>query len=90
MINKYLVAGISIASVSAAAAVILNSMGYSCLTQLANINQQGVLPENMETLEQDCFAITNSYVYSLFGVIAGIIVAYYGYRKNQNTNGKKE
>lgn len=67
---------------SGSAAIFLNMLGASCLTQLARIDRS-LTTESVEELERNCFIITNSYVYSLFGVVAGAIMLAYWYKKNQ-------
>jgi hypothetical protein len=68
---------------SGSAAIFLNMLGASCLTQLARIDRSSIMTESVEELERNCFIITNSYVYSLFGVVAGAIMLAYWYKKNK-------
>ncbi len=74
MQGKYLVTGIALAAVGGALAVYLNMQGVSCLGQLATIDRSAFPTDTILDLERNCAIITNSYVYSLFAVVAGIIV----------------
>lgn len=74
MQSKYLLVGIALAAVGGALAVYLNMQGVACLTQLASIDRSAFPTEGFEQLERNCAIITNSYVYSLFAVVAGVIV----------------
>ena len=65
------------------AAVLLNIQGASCLTQLARVDRSAFPSGVIEQMEQDCFVITNSYVYSLFAAVAGAVVLGYGYFKRR-------
>ncbi|MCI0561231.1 MAG: hypothetical protein MN733_22320 [Nitrososphaera sp.] len=69
----YLHAGIVILTISGAFSLYLNFEGVRCLTAINTAG--GVLSEQaLEELERNCFIITNSYVYSLFGVVAGVVL----------------
>jgi hypothetical protein len=59
---------------SAVSAVYLEVEGFNCLSKLSKLQRSEVIVENLPDLEQNCFIITNSYVYSLFGVIIGVIL----------------
>jgi hypothetical protein len=74
MQSKYLLAGVALAAVGGALAVYLNMQGAACLTQLATIDRSAFPSAGFEQLERNCAIITNSYVYSLFAVTAGVIV----------------
>ncbi len=80
---NYLVAGILMVALSGSAAIVLNVLGAACLTQLARIDRSSIMTESVDELERNCFIITNSYVYSLFGVVAGAILLVYWYKKNK-------
>lgn len=72
-LHKYLYAGIVTLAISGVAAVYLNFEGATCLASLGN--GATALPQRaVEEVSEYCFVITNSYVYSLFGVAAGIIL----------------
>lgn len=72
--QRYLHIGIIILAMSGAAAVFLNFQGVACLTAIARADRQIYSQQTLEEMERSCFIITNSYVYSLFGVIAGAIL----------------
>jgi hypothetical protein len=72
--DRYLHAGVIVLSVSGAAALYLNFQGVSCLAAIAKTGDQVRSQEDFEELRRSCFIITNSYVYSLFGVVAGVIL----------------
>jgi hypothetical protein len=74
MQSKYLLVGIALAAVGGALATYLNMQGVACLTQLANIDRAAFPSAEFEQLESNCAIVTNSYVYSLFAVVAGVIV----------------
>lgn len=74
MQSKYLFTGVALAAVGGALAVYLNMQGAACLTQLAAFDGSALPSAGFEQLKRNCAVITNSYVYSLFAVVAGIIV----------------
>ena len=59
---------------SGVSAVYLDLEGFDCLSKLSKVQRSEVIVENLPDLERNCFIITNSYVYSLFGVIIGVIL----------------
>ncbi|AIF83624.1 hypothetical protein NTE_01561 [Candidatus Nitrososphaera evergladensis SR1] len=83
---KYLVTGIALVAVGGGLALFLNFQGYSCLSQLARIDRSTYPPAALDELERNCFIVTNSYVYSLFAVVAGAIVLAVGYKKSKSDN----
>jgi hypothetical protein len=75
------VAGAGLLIAGSIAAVLLNFQGASCLTQLAGMDRSTFSPDVIETIERDCFIVTNSYVYSLFVAVAGAsILSYWFFR----------
>jgi hypothetical protein len=80
---RYLAAGAGLLVAGSVAAVLLNIQGATCLTELARVDRSAFPPEVLEQMEQDCFVITNSYVYSLFAAVAGAAVLGYGYFKRR-------
>jgi hypothetical protein len=80
---NYLAAGAGLLIVGGVAAVLLNIQGASCLTQLAGVDRSAFPPDVIERMEQDCFIVTNSYVYSLFAAAAGAVVLGYRYFKRR-------
>jgi hypothetical protein len=85
--QKYLHVGIIILGISGAAAIYLNFQGYSCLSDLARIDRSVITPESVDELERNCFIITNSYVYALFGVVIGIALIVFWYAKKKKSKG---
>ena len=59
---------------SGAAAIYLNFQSIRCLSDLAQVDRTVFSAERLEEMERDCSIITNSYVYSVYGVIVGIIL----------------
>lgn len=86
MQTKYLVTGVALVAVGGSLALFLNLQGYACLSQLASIDRSTYPPAALDELERNCFIATNSYVYSLFAVVAGAIVLVVGYRKKRRDN----
>ena len=86
--RKYLYAGIIALAVSGTAAIYLNFEGVRCLNELsttANIQSQQALEE----ASANCFVITNSYVYSLFGVVVGmLLLVMWALKRNRYQNNK--
>lgn len=76
---KYLATGAGLLVAGSVAAVLLNIQGASCLMQLARVDRSAFPPDVLEQMEQYCFIITNSYVYSLFAAVAGAAVLGYWY-----------
>ncbi|HWS19965.1 MAG TPA: hypothetical protein VN239_04705 [Nitrososphaera sp.] len=70
---------------SGAVAIYLNFQGIKCLSDLAQVDRSLLTPERLEQMERNCFIITNSYVYSLYGVIAGIILIVIGLVKKRKS-----
>ena len=70
---------------SGAIAIYLNFQGIKCLSDLAQVDRSLLTPERLEQMERNCFIITNSYVYSLYGVIAGIILIVIGLVKKRKS-----
>jgi hypothetical protein len=74
LVNKYLKIGLLMVIASGVSAVYLDVEGFDCLSKLSKVQRSEVIVENLLDLERNCFIITNSYVYSLFGVIIGVIL----------------
>lgn len=90
--EKYLHVGAIILGASAALAVYLNFQGAQCLVNLSRAS--GGSPassppapifsqEQLAELQRNCFIITNSYVYSLFGVVIGAVLIVMWYAKKK-------
>ncbi|MGB8640787.1 MAG: hypothetical protein WCD28_00750, partial [Nitrososphaeraceae archaeon] len=59
----------------------LNSEGFRCLSILNQQDAQ-LRDPSLRVLEWNCFLVTNSYVYSLFGIAIGGILLFIWYRKS--------
>jgi hypothetical protein len=59
---------------SGAAAIYLNFQGIRCLSDLAQVDRTIFSAEHLEEMERNCMIITNSYVYSVYGIIVGVIL----------------
>jgi hypothetical protein len=71
---------------SGAAAIYLNFQGIRCLSDIAQVDRTTVLTaERLEEMERNCLIITNSYVYSVYGVIVGIILIVIGLVRKRKT-----
>ena len=82
--DMYLHVGAIVLAVSGVAAIYLNFQGASCLAALGRAGGDSVFsPGQSEELERNCFIVTNSYVYSLFGVAAGAILVVLGLAKKR-------
>ena len=83
--KRYLHIGAIVLGISGTAAIYLNFQGVTCLTDLAREGRSTIMPDRLNELERNCFIITNSYVYSLFGVIIGIILIMLWYLKKRRS-----
>jgi hypothetical protein len=70
---------------SGAAAIYLNFQGFKCLSDLAQVDRSLLTPELLEEMERNCSIITNSYVYSVYGIIIGIILIVMGLLKKRKS-----
>lgn len=59
---------------SGATALYLNFQGMKCLSDLAQSDRTILSADRLEEMERNCFIITNSYVYSIYGIIVGVIL----------------
>lgn len=84
--GKYLYSGIVILAASGAVAIYLNFQGFRCLTELDQLDRTIVPPEVVEGMEGNCAITTNSYVYSIYGVVAGIVLIVAGFMKKRKDN----
>ena len=84
--TRYLRVGAMVLTVSGAIAIYLNFQGYRCLSDLARIDSSVLTPRQLEEMENNCSIITNSYVYSIYGVIAGIVLVIMGYVRKRKGN----
>jgi len=85
--DRYLRAGVIILALGGAAAIYVNFKGVACLTALNNADG-AISPRSLQDMERDCFIITNSYVYSLFAVVAGsVLLAVWFVKKRKRNRG---
>jgi hypothetical protein len=83
--NRYLKVGLILVIASAIMVIHLNNEGVKCLSEISRMQNLGL--ENDKELEQlrgTCFFITNSYFYSLFGLIIGSMIIIVWYSKYRN------
>ncbi len=81
--QRYLQVGAILVGISGAADIYLNFQGIACLTDLAREDSSTIMTDRLDELQRNCFIITNSYVYSIFGVIIGITLIVLGYLKKR-------
>ena len=82
--NRYLKVGLSLVVIGAILAVYLNNEGVKCLSDLNRSGNMSRDNTQLERLKGNCFFITNSYVYSLFGLIIGSLIIIVWYSKYRN------
>jgi hypothetical protein len=74
-------------TISAILSLFLNFQSFNCLTKLSEYYNSPleIDPQNNTTidLQRNCFIITNSYVFSVFGIIIGVIILIVGYWKKK-------
>jgi hypothetical protein len=85
MYKKYIYIGTIILTASGAIAIYLNFLGVKCLSDLVQVDRSVLAPERLEEMERNCWIITNSYVYSLYGVIVGITLVVIGLVKKRKS-----
>ena len=88
--NRYYTSGSFILIISAILGIYLNFQSFNCLTKLSeyyNLPLE-INPQDNTTvdLQRNCFIITNSYVFSVFGIIIGVIILIIGYWKKRKIN----
>jgi hypothetical protein len=83
--KKYMYIGAITLAASGAAAIYLNFQGFKCLSDLAQVDRSLLTPERLEEMERNCSIITNSYVYSVYGIIIGIILIVMGLLKKRKS-----
>jgi len=73
--------------ISAILSLFLNFQSFNCLTKLSEYYNSPleIDPQNKTTvdLQRNCFIITNSYVFSVFGILIGVIILLVGYWKKK-------
>lgn len=84
--GRYLYTGVVILAVSGAIAIYLNFQGVRCLSDLVLVDRSVTTPGQLEEMERNCSIITNSYVYSIYGVVVGIVLVVAGFVKKRKGN----
>jgi hypothetical protein len=84
--GRYLYVGAIIIAISGAIATYLNFQGARCLTDIARLDRSVAPPGLVEEMERNCAVVTNSYVYSIYGVVAGIVLVVVGFMKKRKGN----
>jgi len=84
--SKYLYIGAIILAVSGAIAIYLNFQGVRCLSDLALVDRSITTPGQLQEMERNCSIVTNSYVYSVYDVVAGIVLVVVGFMKKRKGN----
>ena len=73
--------------ISVVLSLFLNFQSFNCLTKLSEYYNSPleIDPQNKTTvdLQRNCFIITNSYVFSVFGILIGVIILLVGYWKKK-------
>ena len=84
--RKYVYTGAIMLAVSGAAAIYLNFQSYKCLNDLRTADRSIIMPGQLEEMDRNCSITTNSYVYSVYAVVVGIIVLMAGFVKKRKGN----
>ena len=84
--SRYAYVGVAILAVTGAIAIYLNFQGVKCLSDLAFVDRSVLTPGHLEEMERNCSIVTNSYVYSVYGIVAGIVLVVMGFMKRRNGN----
>ncbi|MFL6477524.1 MAG: hypothetical protein ACJ707_01720 [Nitrososphaera sp.] len=82
-ITKYIYIGAITLATSGAVAIYLNFQGFRCLSDLVQVDRSVLTSDQLEGRESRCAIITNSYVYSVYGIIIGIILMVIGLVKKR-------
>jgi hypothetical protein len=82
-VSNYFYFGLFFIALFSVLALDLNSEGFKCLSMLSQQDQSSPTL-TLRELEWNCFVITNSYVYSLFGIAIGGILIFIWYRKSMH------
>jgi hypothetical protein len=89
---KYYTIGSFILIISTILSIYLYFQSFNCLTELSQYynsqdkidNQNNTLiDQTISNMQRNCFIVTNSYVFSLFGGIIGIIIIIIGFWKRK-------
>ena len=88
--NRYYTVGSCILIISAILSIYLNFQSFNCLTELSEYYNSQIRTDSQNNifidLQRNCFIITNSYVFAVFGVIIGIIIIIIGHWKKRKLN----
>ena len=88
--NIYYTVGSCILIISAILSIYLNFQSFNCLTKLSEYYNSQVRSDSQNNifidLQRNCFIITNSYFFAVFGVIIGIIIIIIGHWKKRKLN----
>ena|SRR6185436_12481163 len=88
--NRYYTVGSCILLISAILSIYLNFQSFNCLTKLSEYYNSQIRTDSQNNifidLQRNCFIITNSYVFAVFGVIIGIIIIIIGHWKKRKLN----
>ena len=84
--SRYAYVGVTILAVTGAIAIYLNFQGVKCLSDLAFVDRSVLTPGHLEEMERNCSIVTNSYVYSVYGIVAGIVLVVMGFMKRRKDN----
>lgn len=88
--NRYYTVGSCILIISAILSIYLNFQSFNCLTELSEYYNSQIRTDSQNNifidLQRNCFIITNSYVFAVFGVIIGIITIIIGHWKKRKLN----
>jgi hypothetical protein len=82
---RYLYIGAITLAASGAVAIYLNFQAVKCMSDLAQVDRSAITLERLEEMEENCSIITNSYVYSVYGVIIGITLIVIGLVKRRKS-----
>ena len=88
--NRYYTVGSCILIINAILSIYLNFQSFNCLTELSEYYNSQIRTDSQNNifidLQRNCFIITNSYVFAVFGVIIGIIIIIIGHWKKRKLN----
>jgi hypothetical protein len=87
--NRYLKVGLFLLIAGVVLALYLNNEGIKCLSEISRSENIRSADTQLDVLKGNCFFITNSYVYSLFGLIIGALIIIVWYFKYRNVWGTK-
>jgi hypothetical protein len=83
--TRYLYIGAITLAASGAVAIYLDLQAVKCMSDLAQVDRSVITLEHLEEMEENCSIITNSYVYSVYGVIVGITLIVIGLVKKRKS-----